>query len=572
MVVFDYVEYSNFLSTGSSGNRIELNSRNKTLIVGTNGSGKSTILDAITFGLFGKAFRSINKGQLVNSINGKKCVVEIQFHIGNISYKIIRGIKPNIFEIYIDEVLIDQTAETKDYQSYLELNILGMNFKTFTQVVILGSTSYIPFMKLSAGSRREVIDEILDIKIFTLMSKILKDKITETKESIIETDNKLSIIKSQTESQQKLIQSMSGSKDLLIANLNQKINNSQLEIEINQNKVGKLLTDTQELQTKITLINEIPEKIQNGKISISKKKSKIIDWNSDIEFFTNHDNCNVCKQEIQYTHKESIISELTSNVLTNQNSIDTMDIVVNKLSDKLSVMVGINKDISSKNIELSSLNSSIAMLNKNIQLYQNEILSESKENNNIESEKLILSELAKQGLSTNKTKSELLSVKSIQDMSTQLLKDTGIKTQVIKEYLPVINQLINKHLSAMDFFVKFELDENFEEVIKSRHRDEFSYSSFSEGEKFRIDMSIMFCWREIARLKNSLNTNILFFDEVLDGVLDLDGVDFFLGFIDSLSSDTNCFIISHKTDQISDRFDTVLKFTKNKDFSEMEIV
>lgn len=571
-VKFEYVSYKNFLSTGSAGTRIELNEYGKTLVVGVNGGGKSTVIDSICFGLFGKAFRNINKPQLVNSINKKNCLVEIGFSIGVSKYRVVRGIKPNIFEIYQDDKLINQEADTKDYQKVLETQIIKMNHKTFTQVVVLGSSSYIPFMKLSAGARREVIDEILDIKILTVMSKVLKERITESKSQLSSLENKLDIIKSKAETQQRLIKTLSESKDSVIESLMSKISECETEIKLNQDTVDSLLTEIEALKEKTSEREELSEMLNKARLLLSKKTSKVSELENSIDFFDRSDECPTCTQAIDHTHKRNIVGGLKTQIKTTKISVDMLQAAHDKMNEKLKGILEVVESISNKNLQVAGLNSSIGASMKSVQRYRSEVDSMKENSADIEAEKKILKDIAKDGIDLGKDKAEVSMTRDTQDACTQLLKDSGVKTAIIKEYLPAINRLINKHLSAMEFFVKFELDENFDEVIKSRHRDEFSYASFSEGEKFRIDMAIMFTWREIARMKNSINTNILFFDEVLDGVLDKDGIDFFLGFIDSLGPDTNSFIISHKVEQISDRFDRVLSFQKVKDFSQMTLV
>lgn len=567
-VTFKKITYKNFLSTGASGTTIHLDSHLKTLIVGKNGGGKSTVIDALCFGLFGKAFRPINKPQLINSINKKACVVEIEFTIGNTEFRVIRGIKPNIFEIYEDGELITQSSEVKDYQVILEKQIVKMNYKTFTQIIILGSSSYVPFMKLSASARREVIDEILDINIFTGMSKILKEKIIESKDDLSTIESAIDILKNKGIAQDRLIKSLSESKKSIIESLQSKVEKSQQEIEIHTKNVEKILGDIEELQKLIIIQEEINDKVQKGKIGIASRKDSISNDTKTITFFETHDTCNVCSQQISKSHKDNIVSSINANIQKNKSQLEQLEAGVAKAQERLNQFVQINRDIQSKNIEMSSSNSAISVLNRTIQDALKEIQSNSEDSANIDQEKALLKEVIVETQGKVKEKAQISEQRRIQDVCTQLLKDSGVKTAVIREFLPAINQLINKHLSTMEFFVKFELDENFDEVIKSRHRDEFSYASFSEGEKFRIDMAIMSTWWEIARMKNSINTNILFFDEVIDGVLDESGIEYFFEFINTLK-ECNVFVISHKVDQVLDKFDRVLKFEKNKDFSNM---
>lgn len=568
MIVFEYVTYKNFLSAGSAGITVALNTTSKTLVIGKNGAGKTTVIEAICFALFGKPFREINKPQLVNSVNKKACLVEIGFSIGSVQYKILRGIKPNKFEIYENEVLVNLESDTKDYQKILEKQILKMNFKTFTQIVVLGSSSYTPFMKLSAGNRREVIEDILDIKIFTTMNKLLKDRIKLTKDSLNDYETNLQILRNQLESQKKIIQNLLESKDNAVADV-------EANITANDDVIDKLRYEVDLLNAEIAIQakklegkDKLEEKLQTSKITLSGKRNILTKNVKDIEFFEKHDNCIVCKQTITEEHKHDITTNLQTENIETENYITTLEEWVGKANSKLEEYNKTLNLMSLLNGEITDKNSTISTLGKQISLLHNKLKSNTVDDDKIATEKTTLNQIVIEGKKLSNLKNKVSEMRGIEDIAIQLLKDTAIKAAIIKEYLPVINKLINKHLGDMEFYANFELTENFEEVIKSRNRDEFSYASFSEGEKFRIDLAILFCWRDIAKMKNSLNTNLLIFDEVLDGVVDVSGVSFFLDYIGELK-DTNTFVISHN-DKAQEHFERIISFEKKGDFSIME--
>ena len=569
MIVFKSVQWKNFLSTGNSPNKVNLNSHATTLIVGKNGEGKSTILDALCFGLFGKPFRNIKKSQLVNSINGKNCVVEIEFAIGNSNYKIVRGTKPNLFDIFLNGDLVNQDAAVRDYQKVLEQQILKLNYKTFTQVVILGSASFVPFMQLPAGQRREVIEDILDIRVFSTMNGILKEKITETKSELFEIETKLKLITEKAKAQQKIIDSLTDTK-------NQNIKTLQDKIKANNDTIG------QKSDAAITLINQINDlqkDIQNKdailrdidicKTNISKFNQKDSTIDESINFFENNEVCPSCEQGIEHNHKDSIVRKLNKSKEEHASKMKLLNEALSKLSSQLDQIGEISNQITDLNITLSTENNAITMLTKLNNELETEIRSLNENQGDIQTEKLSLKAYAEEALKLNGTKMDIAKKRNLQDIASILLRDTGIKTQIIKEYLPAMNKLINMYLSAMDFFVKFELDENFNEVIKSRFRDEFTYASFSEGEKMRIDLAILFTWRQIAKMKNSVNTNLLLLDEIFDSSLDVAGTDYFLSVMDKLGENSNIFVISHKGDVLLDKFQNNIRVEKTNDFSKI---
>jgi len=567
MIVFKTLSWKNFLSTGNQPNKLILNRQTTTLIIGKNGEGKSTCLDALCFVLFGKPFRNINKNQMVNSINGKNTVVEIEFSIGQKEYKIIRGIKPNIFEIYLDGVLVNQDAATRDYQKILEQQILRLNYKTFTQVVILGAASFVPFMQLSSNQRREVIEDILDIKIFSTMNQILKEKQNATKDEIARIETEIKSAKDKVEMQQNLIKTISSAKKEAIDSIKTKISASTAEIQQTESEIEGILEEIATLKSSISNKDTIVEDIDKAKSFRSKLLQKIETCEHHTKFFNEHDVCPSCDQNIPEEHKSKIVEDLNSKLLEQNQKIGELENILSNLNEGLSEIAKVQSQITDKNIELSTRNSAITLLNKQVKALQDEADSAKTDTANIDEEKSKLKELAKVALDNIGRKGELDSEKDLQYVASALLRDTGIKTAIIREYLPIMNKLINQYLNQMDSYIHFELDESFNETIKSRFRDEFTYASFSEGEKMRIDLAILFTWRQIAKLKNSVNTNLLVLDEIFDSSLDVNGTDYFLNLMNTLGENSNVFVISHKGDQLFDKFRSVIKFEKRNDFS-----
>lgn len=568
MIIFKSVSWKNFLSTGNIPNKVNLNEHATTLIVGKNGEGKSTILDALTFSLFNKPFRDINKNQVVNSINQKNCVVEIEFDIGPIQYRVVRGIKPNIFEIYQNGTIINQDAAVKDYQKVLEQQILKLNYKTFTQVVILGSASFVPFMQLPVWQRREVIEDILDIKVFSTMNTILKEKMAENKESMGSVETEIRIITEQAKAQKKLIDSLQTSKDQNVQILRNKIDVNINEISDKTHIVDLLNTDIEALNLKLADKMDVDKQIDACKSNMSRLQQKMAQVDEHIEFFSSNETCPSCEQGIQHEHKDKIVSKISSDKQELNNGLSTLNSAYTKLSADLQEKQDILNQIQDKNILISTEVNAMNMLIKANNQLEQEINSLSVQGD-IDVEKEKLKTLASDALAKNDVKMELVKEKQLQDIAGMLLKDTGIKTTIIREYLPAMNKLINMYLSAMDFFVKFELDESFNEKIKSRFRDEFTYASFSEGEKMRIDLAILFTWRQIAKMKNSVNTNLLLLDEIFDSSLDVAGTDYFLSVMNTLGENTNVFVISHKGDVLLDKFKNNIRFEKTNDFSSL---
>ena len=567
MIVFKSVSWKNFLSTGNSANKILLDKSPTTLIIGKNGEGKSTILDALCFALFGKPFRNINKGQLVNSINGKNCVVEIEFIINGKEYRVLRGIKPNVFEIYVNDELMNQDAAARDYQKILEQQILKLNYKTFTQVVILGSASFVPFMQLSTSMRREVIEDILDIRIFSTMNQLLKEKASETKSEIARIEQEIQTAKTQVDGQTLLIKTLTTAKSDAIESLLSKVENNNSEIQRSEDKVVSTLAEITTLQSQTEKKSELDDQIEQAKNIRSKLTAKIEHCEHNTQFFNENDVCPSCSQDIPDAHKTKILQDLNSKIDDTNSKVEELQGVLTGLNSKLSDINGLLAEITGKNIEVSTYNANITMLNRLNATLQTEIESHKNDTTNVDEEKRKLKDLAVTAMDKIKQKTTLLDQRNLEEVAAILLKDSGIKTAIIREYLPVMNKLINKYLQAMDAYIHFELDENFTESVKSRFRDDFTYASFSEGEKMRIDLAILFTWRQVAKMKNSVNTNLLLLDEIFDSSLDTAGTDYFLNLMNTFGENTNIFVISHKGDQLFEKFRSVVKFEKRNDFS-----
>lgn len=568
MIIFETIRWKNFISTGNFFTEVYLNRSPNTLIVGQNGAGKSTILDALCFGLFGKPFRKINKPQLVNSINNKDCVVEIEFKIGDRQYKVVRGIKPNVFEIYCNGSMVNQDAKVKDYQEHLEKIILKLNYKSFTQVVILGSASFVPFMQLSPGDRRVIIEDLLDIEIFSSMNLLVKQKLLELRDNINSSKSKMELLAEKINLQKENI-------ELHQKNNADEISKKKQENTENEKRIEKLNSDIELINKHVaSLIHSIgDEKLVKSKSTKlvqleSKLEAKYKKLEKDIQFYQENDNCPTCKQGLEEHFKHSKVGEHESALREVQSGLDEINTQIQKINDRLNEIYQVQEKIKEHNLEIAKHNATISSINKIIEKTNNEILElESKKTTLGDNE--YLQQLKKELSDVVENQKALISDKHYHEYASTLLKDSGIKTKIIKQYLPIMNKLINKYLSSMNFFVNFNIDENFEETIKSRFRDVFSYFNFSEGEKFRIDVALLLTWRQIARMKNSVNTNLLILDEVFDSSLDTGGTDEFMRLIYDLGTDTNVFVISHKGDQLFDKFRSVIRFQKKNNFSEI---
>jgi len=569
MIEFEKIRWKNFLSTGNNFTELALNGHATTLVIGENGSGKSTFLDALTYGLFSKPFRKINKNQIINSVNNKACLVEIEFKIGSKNYLVRRGIKPTVFEIYVDGELINQDSKAKDYQERLEKQILKLTFKSFTQIILLGSSSFLPFMKLPAAHRREVIEDLLDIQIFSIMNQILKERYSENKINISDNNQILNLNLEKIDVQRKYIQEVKEINSDKIVDIRKLIETTNQEMSDIDLKVMALQAEVKSLSENIkdrdNLVSE-RSKLQQIKISIESMIGKI---GSDINFFVNNTNCPVCKQDIEEDHRVEILHNRESVKDSKENGLRELNDHLEDLSGKLAaielfqdVINDKEKDITSLGYKHSSSEDYVKKLNDEI-----EYLYKVKKKSYGDDEKLKnLKEEREQLYSSRK---RLLKDRDYLSLASNLLKDTGIKTRIIKQYLPVMNKLINGYLNAMDSYFKFTLDENFNELIQSRFRDEFSYENFSEGEKMRIDLSLLFTWRSIAKMKNSANTNLLVLDEVFDSSLDSTGTEEFLKLIQTVGQDTNVFVISHKGDALYEKFENNITFAKVGNFSKV---
>ena len=570
MIIFKQIKMRNFFSVGNTPIEINLNSYKKTLSVGTNGSGKSSsILDSIVFALYGKPFRKTNKPNLVNSVNKGNLVVEIEFSIGEREYKVIRGIKPNIFEIYCNGILINQDAKSKDYQEYLEKYILKVNYKSFINVVILGSARYNPFMGMSAADRRNIIEELLDIQVFSTMNVLAKDKLSKIKEELSDLKFNIELTNEKIELQKQNIQNHKNSTKKEIEEKNKEIEKSKRQVEEIQKNVSliqkhndqllKTICDEEKVKTKKTKLILLENKIEEN---VSKCKKSI-------EFFENNDNCPTCKQHIDVSIKEEQIKINEDKKDELSKGSEKLHQELTRAKDRLLEISSVNDKIHKHNSEIIRLNASVSEIQKYIQKEFNSMQKISQQFNSIEETDDKLNSLNQELLEYVSLQEESSLTKKYYDFCLLMLKDGGIKTRIIKQYLPIMNKLINTFLSQMNFFVNFNINENFEEIIKSRYRDEFKYENFSEGEKLRIDLAILFAFRQIAKMKNSVNTNLMIFDETLDSALDLNGIEQFMDLIESLDHNTNVIVISHKGDSLGDRFDRTLKFDKKKNFTKL---
>jgi len=567
MIIFENIKWKNFLSTGNVYTKINLSKNKNTLIIGENGAGKSTILDALTFALYNKPFRKINKGQLVNSINNKGAVVELEFSLYKNKYKIVRGIKPNIFEVYKNGDLINQNADSKDYQEYLEKHILKIGYKSFCQVVVLGSATFLPFMQLPAAQRREIVETLLDLQIFTTMNTVLKDKVQKNKEDFIRTEEQKRNVEEKIIIIKKYIEKIEQESKESVENKEKEIEKIDEIIASKKEELKKVEKEYHELSQDISNDKKITNENTNLLMLREKIKSKIDMVSEEIKFLETNDDCPTCKQRIEESFKLESIEDkndklkeykdglflLKEKIFNNEKEMQSLNESKEKLSKVKDRFRDISFDLSSTERMKKSIEAEIKSIKKKESTISNEEIKDSEE------------ELVK----INDIYNELVKKKDLYSASSVLLKDNGIKSRIIKKYIPIINKLINKYLSDLNFFVKFELDEEFNEVIKSRHRDEFSYSSFSEGERMKINLSILFTWRMISQLRNSINTNLLIMDEVFDSSLDSEATEDFMKLLNEFGDKTNVFIISHKTEQLNEKFDNIIRFKKQKNFSKI---
>ena len=566
MIVFKTLKWRNFLSTGNTFTEFNLNGAKTNLIVGANGAGKSTILDALTFSLFGKPFRKINKPMLMNSINGSDLVTEIQFESGKNEFKIVRGIKPGLFEIWQNGVLLDQSSSTTDYQKYLEQNILKMNYKSFTQIVVLGSSTFVPFMRLPVASRREIIEDILDIQIFSIMNLNLQEKIKTSGDELKEKDYEIDLLEEKITMQKNFIVNLElqnkndieekNAKVIHLTKVVKEVNDKLEQLNQDRNAIGEEIKEFSNATTKLKKLGNLRGKIQQ-KFSSHRKEH---------EFFTENTTCPTCTQHISEDLRDTKVSEILNSIKELKQGMEEMEAAISLEEERETKFTKLSQewnslfnDIQIQQFQISSYQSQIQDLQKEIINLQNNNANRNEEDSKLSTLQTKLGE-AKNQLTTIKEEQECLRA------AAMLLKDNGIKTRIIKRYLPVMNDLINKYLQNMDFYVNFTLDENFEETIKSRYRDSFSYESFSEGEKARIDIALLLTWRAVAKLKNSVDTNLLILDEIFDGSLDTNGSSELGWILKNFDDNTNVFVISHR-ENMEDKFDKTWKCEKIKNFS-----
>jgi len=569
MIVFENIKWKNFLSTGDQWTEISLNESPSTLIVGANGAGKSTLLDALCFVLFNKPFRKISRGQLVNSINEKGLKVEVLFSIGIDEYRVFRGAKPNIFEVYKNNKMVDQDAAAKDTQKYLEQSVLKLNFKSFTQVVILGSSTFVPFMQLNAPVRREVIEDLLDINIFSQMNTILKDRVRNAMSQQRDCDHLLHIAEERVNNQERIISTLADVSATRQKDKKSKIKNNKERIKSEEEQRDILKEEVESLTIGLKNVDDHKVVLDDLRQEQSDINSELKSAAKQLKFFKSHDECPTCSQGIGSDFKETMVGNLETK---GKNLTKDFKGLTNKIADAVSVvekMETLSRNIMETRSKVSSAEREIVRLETENLKINEEILELQTNTPKIREEKLSLVKFQKELEETQKDCGKIHQTLDEFKVIGNLLKDSGIKSQIIKKYVPIFNNLINKYLHSMDFFVNFTLDEEFKEVIKSRFRDEFSYSSFSEGEKAKIDLALLFTWREVARMKNSVATNLLILDEVFDSSLDAEGTNELLKILHALGISSNIFVISHKGDVLLDKFLRTLRFEKINDFSRM---
>ena len=567
MIRFHNVRWQNFLSSGNAWTEIELDRSPNTLVIGENGAGKSTMLDALCFSLFGRPFRKINIPQLVNSVNQKGLQCEVNFTIGSSKYQVIRGEKPKKFEIYKDGNLLNQVASRREYQTHLEQNILKLNYNSFTQIVILGSSTFVPFMQLPAHLRRDIIEDLLDIKIFTTMNALLNERLADNKLKVTDVKNALLVEDEKLNVHENYIHEIETKNRERIANLMSEIEKSESSISRLEISIESSNTKIKELQDSITDEESVHKKLQDILKIESKFDDKTKKHNREIKFFQDNDHCPTCDQDIDAIIKNAKIEQGKYKVQEVAAALDKLQAELDKENQRLLDIGEVNKEIQEYLTKVTDDNNQISSLNQYIKQIRGSIDTEVSDGADLKTENKKLKDMKKAITALEKKRKEHINEKELLDVAYEMLRDKGIKTQIVRQYIPVMNKLVNKYLAAMEFFVSFELDENFEETIKSRHRDKFSYSSFSEGEKMRIDLSLLLTWRSIAKMKNSTNTNLLILDEVFDASLDSNGCDEFLKLLNELGQDTNIFVISHKGDILQDKFRSVIRFEKHKNFS-----
>ena len=565
MILFKSVRWKNFLSTGNVFSEIRLDASPATLIVGTNGAGKSTFLDAMCFALFNKPFRKITKGQLVNAVNEKDCLVELDFSIGYRDYMVRRGAKPNVFEIYLNGEKQKEEASSVEQQKYLEQSILRLNYKSFTQVVVLGSSCFVPFMQLTPPNRREVIEDLLDIRIFSTMNTLLKEKVKEVKEVLRDCEYRVQNARNKVEMQQNLIANLEEQSSASDARRKQEITSLETDISNLMDEVAGNLDISASYDKSLEAYGNLDQEHTQLRVYESRFEDKKKAFNKEYKFYEKNDTCPTCKQLLTEELKVDKKTEITASLKELEDASAALkrnlDVIITKLTEKEIIV----DDLRSVQQKISNCNREIQWKKKEIKKIEEKIASGN--GHNIKGEKEKLKAMARDGMILEKEHSSNRKTRDNFDVVSNMLRDTGIKAGIIKRYLPVMNQLINRYLKELDFYVSFDLNENFEETIKSRFRDEFTYASFSEGEKMRIDLALLFTWRTIAKMKNSANTNLLILDEIFDSSLDVSGTDDFLKILHTVADKTNVFVISHKTETLQDKFASTLHVEKKQNFS-----
>jgi len=567
MLVFKTVKYKNFLSTGNTPTEVYLNKYNTVLVSGENGAGKSTMLDALTFVLFGKSFRGINIKGLTNSINEKDCVVEVEFSYNKDVYKVIRGQKPKIFEIYKNGNLVPQNATVRDYQQILEEQILKMSYKAFCQVVILGSSNYIPFMKLSNADRRKIVEDLLDINIFSTMGNMLKSRMSENKDKLQLISTRLTVLITQIDSHKNLIERMENKAKESVSSHKEDLQSTNKQIQELTGEVNNWQREVDILLEKVKDESSLSSKLIKAEGLEKQLKTNIKKVIKDISFYTDNDSCPICDQSITDEHKESEVSKKNEKMEELNDAVNKIGETISETEDTLTEINSVLSDISTLEKKISNNNSSISASNRYITKLNSDIQEIAEDREELDNERERLEEIEAEYQKIDKKKEGLVETRTVMEDTSSLIKEGGIKTKIIRYYLPVMNKLINNYLASMDFFCQFTLDEDFSETIKSRYRDDFTYYNFSEGERLRIDLSLLLVWREIARQKNSVNCNLLILDEVFDSSLDIGGTEEFLKILNTFGERANVFVITHKADQLMDRFKNHIHFEKKNNFS-----
>ena len=571
MIIFKKISWRNFLSTGDKPTIVFFDRSSTTLIIGENGSGKSTILDALTFGLFGKPFRNINKPQLVNAINDRGLIVEIDFSIGKKNFTVRRGVKPNMFEIVQDGKMLDQTANVRDYQDYLEKVILKLNYKSFTQIVLLGNSSFEPFMQLKLSDRRTIVEDLLDIQIFSSMNSILRQKGSELKNDMGTLEIEKGLYKQKIEIQEDYIKKLQQDSETIISDKNRNIKEFKKQKNYTVGSLDIIKEETLALSNKMLSEDKVQKKSSEFGTLRNKIEIKLKQDQEELKFYEKNSTCSTCKQVIDDEFKKERVGDISKGIEEKTDGLDKILSEIDTLGRQLEEFRSIGRKIVEKNKKIAGTESTIQSLDANIERTQKEIEKLKNKKKLDKTEEDELKELKKLLEESLKNYSEFCETKQLYEYAYELLRDTGIKTKIIRQYVPIINKYVNKYLNELDFLINFSIDENFSETIRSQYRDEFTYASFSEGEKMRIDLALLFTWRQVAKLKNSVNTNLLIMDEVFDSSLDADGTDAFLKIINTLDADTNVFVISHKGEILFDKFLSTIKFVKEKSFSRIEV-